>query len=109
MNILKDALRRRLEEDDHDDHDDHDDDDHDDEDEDHSDDDHDEEEDHDDHDEHDGHAEVERWDAWMGWWEPFLWTAVDTIVIKAPGEIFENWLRWTMAYLTGHEFMEGGH
>ena len=113
MNLLKDALRRRLEEeDDHEgEEEDHEDEDHDEE-EDHEDEDHDEEEGHDDHDEeegHDDHAEVERWDAWNGWWLPWLWTCVDVLAVKAPGEMFTNWLRETMAFLTNHEFAEGGH
>ena len=52
-----------------------------------------------------GHGEsVERWDPWAGWFLPFLWECVAILTINAPGEIFTEFLRATMSFLTAHEF-----
>ena len=32
-----------------------------------------------------GEGEADRWDAWKGWWEPFIWTVVQTFTVKVPG------------------------
>ena len=51
-----------------------------------------------------GEAEVERWDAWAGWILPWLWACVEVLTISAPGEIFTEFMRATMSFVTDHEF-----
>jgi len=55
-----------------------------------------------------GEAEVARWDPWAGWILPWLWMCVEVLTINAPGEIFTEFLRATMSFVTGHEF-EAAH
>lgn len=56
----------------------------------------------------DAHGEVERWDVWLGWIEPWLWKCVEVLAINVPGEIFTEFLRYTMGFLTAHSF-ESSH
>ena len=49
-------------------------------------------------------VELERWDAWGRWILPWLWECVHILTITAPGEIFTEFLRVTMSFLTEHEF-----
>ena len=53
-------------------------------------------------------AEVERWDFWAGWILPWLWMCVEVLTINAPGEIFTEFLRATMSFVTAHSF-ENAH
>ena len=52
-------------------------------------------------------VELARWDAWGRWILPWLWACVEVLTIAAPGEIFTEFLRATMSFLTDHEFEKG--
>ena len=53
-----------------------------------------------------GHGEAAggRWDYWGGWILPWLWLCVGVLTVNTPAELFKEFLKTTMEYLTGHEW-----
>ena len=45
-----------------------------------------------------------RWDYWGGWILPWLWLCVGVLTVNTPAELFKEFLKTTMEYLTGHEW-----
>mgnify|MGYP006090804143 CR=1 FL=1 len=49
-------------------------------------------------------GEAGRWDYWGGWILPWLWLCVGVLTVNTPAELFREFLKTTMEYLTGHEW-----
>ena len=51
-----------------------------------------------------GGAAAGSWDYWGGWILPWLWLCVGVLTVNTPSELFKEFLKTTMEYLTGHEW-----
>ena len=48
-------------------------------------------------------AGARTWDPWGGWILKWLWECVLILTVNVPGEIFTEFLKTTMEFLTNHE------